>query len=164
MSSDGASVNSGSNSGLIKLFQEDYPWLAFVRCFSHRLELSLKDALLDFLEPVGTLLTHLFYTYSNSAKTIESLYQEGQYEMYGSHVKPLKGGETRWINYKLPTMGRSLEKFGLYVGHMKTTSSTKNSAARANLQEKLKNWWTPKFFFILHFSQTFWLKLRNSAC
>ena len=27
LSSDGASVNCGSKSGLIKLFQEDYPWL-----------------------------------------------------------------------------------------------------------------------------------------
>ena len=44
LSSDGASVNCGKNSGLIKLFQEDYPWISFVWCFSHRLELALKDA------------------------------------------------------------------------------------------------------------------------
>ena len=67
LSSDGASVNSGSNSGLIRLFQEDYPWLTFVWCFSHRLKLSLKDLLSEFLEPMATSLTHLFYIYSKSS-------------------------------------------------------------------------------------------------
>ena len=59
LSSDGASVNSGSNSGLIRLFQENYPWLSFVWCFSHRHELSWKDALSEFLKPLDTSLTHI---------------------------------------------------------------------------------------------------------
>ena len=106
LSSDVASVNSGSNSGLIRLFQEDYPWLAFVWCFSHRLEVSLKDALSEFLEPIWHFATHLFYIYSNSSKKhreLKSLYQElkEQYEMYCSSVKPLKVGRTRWMNRKL---------------------------------------------------------------
>ena len=33
LSSDGASVNCGKHSGLIKLFQEDYPRVSFVWCF-----------------------------------------------------------------------------------------------------------------------------------
>ena len=45
--SNGASVNSRSNFGL---FQEDCAWLAFLWCFSHTLELSLKDAFLEFLK------------------------------------------------------------------------------------------------------------------
>ena len=72
LSTDGASVNSGSNSGLIRLLQEDYPWLQFVWCFSHRLELSFKDALSEFLKPVGTSLTHLLYIYLNTSKSIRS--------------------------------------------------------------------------------------------
>ena len=37
------------------------------------------------------------------------------------------------------SMERLLEKFGLYVGHLKdSTSSAKNSAARGTLQWKLK--------------------------
>ena len=59
--------------------------------------------------------------------------------MYGSGVKPLKGGGTRWIDHKLEAVGRLLEKFGLYVGHLKdSTSSAKNTAASATLQGKLK--------------------------
>ena len=60
LSSDGALVNSRLNSRLIRFFQEDYPWLAFVWCFSHRLELSLKDALLEFLEPVD-IRWHIYF-------------------------------------------------------------------------------------------------------
>ena len=33
LSSDGTSVNCGKHSGLIKLFQEDYPRVSFVWCF-----------------------------------------------------------------------------------------------------------------------------------
>lgn len=66
---NGASVNSRLIFGLIRLFQEDCAWLAFVWCFSHTLELSLKDALLEFLKHWDTLLTQLFYIFSNSSKS-----------------------------------------------------------------------------------------------
>ena len=59
--------------------------------------------------------------------------------MYGSGVKPLKGGGTRWTDHKLQAIGRLLEKFGLHVEHLKgSTSSAQNSAARPTLQIKLK--------------------------
>ena len=51
--SDGASVN-GKDSGLIRLLQEDFPWISFIWCFTHRLELALKDALKEFIKPVDT--------------------------------------------------------------------------------------------------------------
>ena len=64
---------------------------------------------------------------------------KGQYEMYGSGVKPLKVGGTRWIDHKLQAIRKLLEKLGLYVGHFKdSTSSAKNSAALATMQGKLK--------------------------
>ena len=48
-------------------------------------------------------------------------------------------GNDGWINHKLRVMGRLLEKFGLYVGHLKdSSSSAKNSAARATMLGKLK--------------------------
>ena len=43
--SDGASVNSCLKSGLIKQIKDKIPWVAFMWCLSHRLELALKDAL-----------------------------------------------------------------------------------------------------------------------
>ena len=68
LSPDGAFVNSGKDSGLIRLLQEDFPWISFIWCFSHRLELALKDASKEFIEPVDTSLMHLFYLYKKSSK------------------------------------------------------------------------------------------------
>ena len=65
LSSDGASVNCGKNSGFIKLF---YPWIYIMWCFSHRLELALKDALKEYMKPVDTTLTYLYYLYTKSSK------------------------------------------------------------------------------------------------
>ena len=105
LSSD-ASVNCGKNSGLIRLFKEDYPWMCFVWCFSHRLELALKDALKDFMEPVDTTLRHLYYLHTKSSKKhreLKNLYVilEGQFEMFSAGVRPVKATGTRWIDHKL---------------------------------------------------------------
>ena len=136
--SDGASVNSGSHFGLIRLFQEGYPWLAFVWCYSHRL-LHWKMHCRNSWSP-WTLCWHIYsisiQTPQHKHRELTSLYQEvkGQYEMYDSGLKPLKGGGTRWIAHKLKAIGRLLEKFGLYVGHLKdSTSSAKNSATCTTL-------------------------------
>ena len=47
LSSDGASLNSGKKWGLISLFHEQNEWMTFIWCFSHQLELDLKDSLKD---------------------------------------------------------------------------------------------------------------------
>ena len=36
--------------------------------FNHRPELALKDGLKEFLEPVETALSHLYYLYTKSTK------------------------------------------------------------------------------------------------
>ena len=103
LKSIGASVNSGKNSGLIKLFQEELPWLSFIWCFSHRLELALKDALNEFMEPIETSLMHLFYWYK-----LKNLYEllQGQFELFSAGVWPLKSSGTCWIDHKIGAMGR----------------------------------------------------------
>ena len=119
LSSDGASVNSGKDSGLIRLSQEDFSGISFIWCFSHQLELALKDALKEFMEPVDTLM-YLFYLYKKSSKKhpeLKNFYHllEGQLEMYGTGVWSLKATGTRWINHKIAAMGRVIDKFGLYT-------------------------------------------------
>ena len=44
LSPDGSTVNCRKESGLIALLQEEHPWVVFIWCFTHRLELDLKDA------------------------------------------------------------------------------------------------------------------------
>ena len=118
LSSDGASVNSSKDSGLIRLLQEDFPWISFIWCFSHRLELALKDALKEFIKPVDTSLMHLFYLYKKSSKKhreLKNFYHllEGQFEMYSAGVRSLKATGTRWIDPKIAAMGSVIEKIGL---------------------------------------------------
>ena len=70
LASDGALVNSGKNSGIIRLLQEDFPRVSLIWCFSHQLELALKDALKDFIDPLDESLHHLFYMYKKSSKKV----------------------------------------------------------------------------------------------
>ena len=54
-------MNSGKDSGLIAKLQEENEWILFVWCFSHRLELALKDALADFTNPVDESLMNVVH-------------------------------------------------------------------------------------------------------
>ena len=71
LSSIGASVNCRKHSGMIKLFQEDYPWV-FVWCISHRLVLALKDAVKEVLGPVNASICDLHHLYVKSSKKHEN--------------------------------------------------------------------------------------------
>ena len=151
LSSDGASVNSSKDSGLIRLLQEDFPWISFIWCFSHRLELALKDALKEFIEPVDTSLMHLFYLYKKSSKKhreLKNFYHllEGQFEMYSAGVWPLKATGTRWIDHKIAAVGCVIEKFGLYTQHLQHFINTaKKSQDHTTLQEKFTKLINAKF-------------------
>ena len=57
---DGASMNSGLKSGLIKQIKDEIPWVGFMWCLSHRLELALKDALSNWMNQINECLTNLF--------------------------------------------------------------------------------------------------------
>ena len=73
LESDGASVNSGLKSGLIALLKQDSEWVSFNWCFSHSLELSLKDSLKYFIKPLEEALFSLFYLYKKSSKKLREL-------------------------------------------------------------------------------------------
>ena len=142
--SDGASVNSGKNSGLIKLSQEQLPWLSFIWCFSHRLELTLKDALNNYMEPIETSLMHLFYLYKQSSKKHRELMNlygllQGQFEVFRAGVRPLKASGTPWIDHKIGAMGRLIKKFGLYTMHLQNViTATRSWKDRSTLEGKFK--------------------------
>ena len=122
--------------------QEDFPWISFIWCFSHQLELALKDALKEFIEPVDTSLMHLFYLYKKSSKKhreLNNLYHllDGQFKMYSAGVQPLKATGTRRIDHKSAAMGRVIEKFCLYTQHSRHSINTaKKSQDRTTLQGK----------------------------
>ena len=143
LSADGASVNSGKDSGLIAQFQMEHEWVLFVWCFSHRLELALKDSLQDFTAPVDETLMHLYYLYHKSSKKLRELkclFNEfkDDFETYGDGIKPVKCTGTRWIDHRIRAMGRLVDKFGLYTRHLKEfIEENTNSTVKATVRGKL---------------------------
>ena len=100
LSSDGASVNSGDKSDLISL-HEDQEWVMFIWCFSHHLELALKDGLKMYTSPVDKSLMHHFFMNKNSYKKhrkLNNLYQlmKGQFELYSDGVNESNQDQMDW--------------------------------------------------------------------
>ena len=136
-------MNSGKDSGIIAKLQEENSWILFVWCFSHRLELALKDALEAFTKPVNESLIYLYYLYHKSSKKLRELKLlfkdiKTDFEMYGDGVEPVKSTGTRWIDHRIRAMGRMIDKFGLYTRHLKAfISREKNSKNKATVKGKL---------------------------
>lgn len=66
---DGASVNRGEKEGVIGILKGRQPWVIYVWCVAHRLELSLKDALQGTVfDDVDEVLLRLYYLYENSPR------------------------------------------------------------------------------------------------
>ena len=66
--------------------------------------------------------------HSNSSKNyseLKSSYKDlkDQSEMSVGGVKPVMGNGTRWIDYKVRAMRRVVEKFGLYIQHLRDHSN-----------------------------------------
>ena len=142
LSSDGAWVNCGKHSRLIKLFQENCPWVSFVWCFSHKRDLALKDAVKEVLEPVDTSQCDLYYLYgkfSKKQRELKNLFNvlEGQFETYTAGVCTVKATGTCWLDHNIRAVGRVVEKLGLYNQHLENViSTTANVELRATLDGK----------------------------
>ena len=145
LSSDGTATNSGLVNGLITLFRKDLPWVSFVWCFSHRLELCLKDALSSELEQIEESLRYLFYMYKNSSKKVRELtvlyhILQNVYEFENNQVRPAKSGGTRWIDHKLRACSQMVDKLGVYVQHIENiiADTLKKACDREALPGKLR--------------------------
>ena len=88
----------------------------------------------------------------------------GQFEMYGSGVKSLKGSGTRWIDHNIRSMGGMIKKLWLYVEHLNSyVATTKNSTARATVEGKLRKFVDAKVLCEQRFSGMYWLKPNGSV-
>lgn len=66
---DGTSVNCGEEEGVIRILKGRQPWVIYVWCVAHHLELSLKDALQGTVfDDVDEVLLRLYNLYENSPK------------------------------------------------------------------------------------------------
>ena len=133
LASDGASVNTGVKNGLISLIREETPWVGFVWCFAHRLELALKDALKEWIEPITVCLQNLYYLYEKLSKKLRELKNlhiilKDIYGFENDRVKPHRASGTRWIAHKLIALENMLDKFDLYMQRESSSSDSEGAA------------------------------------
>ena len=135
-------MNSRKKSGLMSLFREKNEWITFIWCFSHRLELALKDALKEYASSVDESLMHLFYfIHQKKQREVKNLYQimKDESEMYGDGVQPIKATGTRWEDHRMRSMQRLVDKYGLYCQHLQhAIPETKSAKDRTTLKGKFK--------------------------
>ena len=140
--SDGASVNAGDKNGLIVLFRDVCPWVVFVWCVSHRLELAIKHGLKGLIDPIDTCLKNLYYLYEKSSKKtreIKILHDvlKGVLEFENGVVKPHRAAGTRGIAHKLMVLENMLDKFGMYLSHLENIiADTSKKTDKATLEGK----------------------------
>lgn len=72
IATDGAAANIAS-AGLKGLVEDKIPWIFWMWCLAHRLELSIKDALKGtWFDDIDNMLLQLYYLYEKSPKKVES--------------------------------------------------------------------------------------------
>ena len=69
---DGASANIAS-AGMKGLVEKELPWVFWMWCLAHRLELAIKDALkATAFTLIDEMLLQLYYVYDKSPKNVEN--------------------------------------------------------------------------------------------
>ncbi len=146
--SDGASVNRGCNDSIKTRLREKSPWMVFIWCVAHRLELALSDALktTEFKE-VDDMLLKMYLLYNKAPKKLRQLeelhdlYQQTM-EFDEGGVKPKKSSGSRWISHKLAAMKMCLDKWGVYIQHLETMTEdeTITSKDKAKMKGYLRRW------------------------
>ena len=140
--SDGTNTNSGLKTGLTTKLKDDISWIQFIWCVSHRLELSMKDALKEFMKPADDSLVHLYYLFKKSSKKLSQLKSllkdlESVYDFEGKPIKPEKSSGTRWLDHKIRAMKKLIDKFGVYAKQIECSiEQAAKSKDKATLQGK----------------------------
>ena len=72
IATDGAAVNIASG-GLKGLVEKHVPWIYWMWCLAHRLELAIKDALKGTsFDLIDDMLLRLYFIYDKSPKSVEN--------------------------------------------------------------------------------------------
>lgn len=159
LGADGASVNRGGQGGVQAKLRDEMPWIVFVWCMNHRLELSVKDALKKtYFNTVDEMLLRIYYLYEKSPKKLRELKDIHEivretFEFEDGGVRPIRACGTRWLAHKTNAISRILDKYGIYITHLENVASDKNYAKdqQSKMKGYLKDWRTTKMLVNLCF-------------
>ena len=119
---DGASVNIAA--GPKGLIEKEIPWVIWMWCMTHRLELAVKDALKHtHFKLVDDMLLRLYLLYEDSPKKcreLEEIVMELRecFSIEDGGTRPIRASGSRWITHKWNAMKRALSKYGAYTTHL----------------------------------------------
>lgn len=139
---DGASANIGG-SALKGLVESHIPWIFWMWCMAHRLELAVRDALKSTaFDVVDDLLLKLYCVYEKSPKKCRELEDSDLKECFSfddGGLKPVRASGSRWVAHKLNAMNRVVSKFGAYTCHL--ASLSEDSSVKPVDRAKLKGYY-----------------------
>jgi len=103
VTSDGASVNFGRNTGLLTQFSANRDWLlkihyALIRCTNHRIELAVKDAIKETAF-ADNFYNSLFFFLKNSGKTKSEIKKAAKALNIQNYTLPKITG-TRFVGHR----------------------------------------------------------------
>jgi len=149
---DGASANI-AKAGLKGLVERELPWIFWMWCLAHRLELAVKDAFKNTaFNYIDDMLLRLYYLYEKSPKKcrqlediINDLRDCLAFDDFGK--RPVRASGSRWIAHKWNAMKRILSKYGAYTSHLAALSqdNTLKSTDRAKMKGYYDQWIDAKY-------------------
>ena len=139
---DGAAVNLGIRGvSVLMKSDEGIDWLVTVHCASHRLELSIADALKSTVfSDINEMLQNVYSFYKKSPKKMIQL--EGLGEALEMAVcMPVKSSGTRWLEHKIRAMSWISKNYGLLIAHLNHLTEMNRSQVQTgkNLRECILN-------------------------
>lgn len=161
--SDGASVNTGKYNGLlVQLQRSQRPWLIYMHCVSHRLELALKDSLLKemYFSRAKDLMVTIFYLFMQSGKMKRKFHSMAKLQGVTVYNFPKVHG-ARFINHQRRGLQVLLHNWGVLIQLLEHCIASPEGSYRANkpklkgILKKLKS-----FRFLCHCS--FYLHLLDN--
>ena len=131
-------MNVRLNGWVETLLKEKSPWLHIIHCFSHRLELAVKDAFKnEAFVKIDNMLSVLYKLYQYSSKRYRELKRFA--DAWDEVVrKPKKAYGTRWIDHKYKAIEIVLQNYGPDVELLAQTDS--QPLKRAELKGYVNKW------------------------
>ena len=121
---DCAAVNISEISGLKAKVHNVLPWIFWMWCFAHRLELASRGALSNpVFKEIDEMLLRIYYVYNKSPKKCRELRAivNDLKEVYnfprGGNL-PVRASGSRWIVHKRRALHRVLDRYGAYMNQL----------------------------------------------
>ena len=146
---DGASVNFGALNGLITLFRETREWLLALHCANHRVELAIKDSILDdfYYAPVDEFYLCNYYFLENSGPINDQVTKAAGAIGITSY-KLNKVSTTRFIGHRKGGLYRLLHMWPAFImGYENALLKTKKATTKAKVQGLLRKFCDPDILY-----------------